>query len=184
MKHIGTKTIETERLILRKFRLSDVKNMFDNYCNSDKVTEYVLWHTHKTLQDTKNLLNNMILPAYKEKSTYRWAIVLKEINQVIGYINVVESNDKLFRAELAWAIGDKFWGQGIVPEAAKAVLNFLFDLGYIRIQAGHDISNPKSGRVMEKIGMKFEGTRRKYTTNKYGVLVDSNLWAILNTDKR
>ena len=175
MKHIGTKTIETERMILRKFKLNDAKDMFTNYCNSDKVTEYVVWHTHKTLQDTKDLLNNMILPAYKDKSTYRWAIVLKEINQVIGYINVVGSNDKVFRAELAWAIG---------PEAAKAVLKFLFDLGYIRVQAGHDIANPKSGRVMEKIGMKFEGTRRKHTMNKYGVLVDSNLWAILNTDKQ
>lgn len=126
----------------------------------------------------------MILPAYKQNSTYRWAIVLKEINQVIGYINVVESNDKVFRAELAWAIGDKFWGKGIVPEAAKAVLKFLFDLGYARVQAGHDILNPKSGRVMEKIGMKFEGTRRKYSLNKHGVLTDINVWAILSTDEK
>ena len=87
------------------------------------------------------------------------------------------------RQKLAWAVGDKFWGQGIVPEAAKAVLKFLFDLGYVRVQAGHDISNPKSGRVMEKIGMTFEGTRRKYSLNKHGVLIDCNFWAILNTDK-
>ncbi len=178
MKHIGTKTIETERLILRKFKLSDAKDMFNNYASKDKVTEFLTWKPHKTIEDTKDYLNNVVLPQYANKNIYRWAIVLKQNKQVIGCIDVVSSNDKKYRAELGWVLGDEYWGKGIMPEAAKSVIETLFLIGYKRIQAVHDVDNPKSGRVMQKVNMQYEGLLKNYELNKNGKLIDCKMWAI------
>lgn len=179
MKHTGTKKIETERLILRKFKLSDAKQMFKNYTSHDKVTEYLTWNAHKKLEDTQDYLKNIVLPAYDKKDTYRWAIVWKENNEVIGCIDVVQGDDRKARAELGWVVGDEYWGRGIMPEAAKSVVEYLFKIGYERIQAYHDVKNPNSGKVMAKIGMKHEGTLRRYGLAKNGELKDCDIWAII-----
>ena len=63
--------------------------------------------------------------------------------------------------ELGWVIGRKYWGKGYTPEAATKVLDILFDeVGANCVYAGHDVNNTKSGRVMQKIGMKYEGILR------------------------
>lgn len=179
MEHTGTQTIETERLILRRFEMSDAQNMFDNYCSRKKVTEYMSWSPHKSIDDTKSYLADFVLPRYDKENTYHWAIVWKENNEVIGSIDVYESNERKRCAELGWCIGDDFWGKGIMPEAAKSVLKHLFSVGFERIQATHHVENKKSGRVMEKIGMKFEGVLKKYSMYKNDTLVDCCLWAIV-----
>lgn len=178
MKHIGTQTIETERLILRRFQPGDEKQMFKNYTSSEKVTEFLTWLPHKQQADTKAYLDNIVLPEYQSETTYRWAIVLKEINEVIGCIDVVDQNDRKNRAELGWVIGEEFWGRGIVPEAGKVVLDVLFEVGYIRIQALHHHANLKSGRVMQKLGMIHEGLHAKFNLDNQGKLVDCDIYAI------
>lgn len=178
MEHIGTQTIETERLILRKFKLSDAQNMFDNYAGREKVTEYVCWSYYKNVEGTKDYLENFVLPEYNKESTYRWAIVWKENNEVIGCIDVCDSNERKRCAELGWVLGDDYWGRGIMPEAGRSVLKYLFSVGYERIQATHHPKNPKSGRVMEKIGMQFEGILKKHSMFKNNQLVDCCMWAI------
>ena len=182
MKHVGTIRIETERLILRKFKLSDAKNMFKNYTSHDVVTEYLTWKPHKSIEDTKAYLKNIVLPDYDQIDTYRWAIELKETNEVVGCIDVVSKNDSKFRAELGWVLSDFYWGRGLMPEAAREVLKVLFDVGYIRVQALHDVNNPKSGRVMAKIGMTHEGVLKKFNFNKDGNLVDCDIWAIIKDE--
>lgn len=162
MKHNGTKKLETERLILRRFKLSDAKDMFENYARKENVTRYLTWETHKSISDSQDYLNNIVLPAYKTKDCYRWAIVWKETNSVIGAIDVVKNESEKKRAEIGYVLSDDFWGKGIMPEAGKKVVDYLFNEGYERIQAKHFSENAKSGRVMQKIGMKHEGTLRKY----------------------
>ena len=180
MKHKGTQTIETDRLILRKFKLSDAQNMFDNYCGKDKVTEFLSWSAHRSIEDTKSYLLNIVLPKYDYDNAYCWAIVWKENNEVIGCIDVCKNSESFRRAELGWVIGDAYWGKGIMPEAAESVLKYLFSVGYERIQAIHNYENIKSGRVMQKIGMQYEGTLKKYETNNKNVLVDCCMYAITN----
>lgn len=178
MEHIGTQTIETERLILRRFELSDAQNMFDNYCGKEKVTEFLSWDAHKTVEDTKSYLTDVVLPNYDLINTYCWAIVWKETNEVIGCIDVCAKDERRRCAELGWVIGDEYWGRGIMPEAATSVLKYLFAVGYERIQATHHVQNKKSGRVMEKIGMQCEGIHKKFSMFKNDTLVDCYLWAI------
>lgn len=184
MEHSGTQRLETERLVLRRFELSDARNMFENYCGKPKVTEYLLWSTHESIEDTRRYLADFVLPEYEKKNTYRWAIVLKENNEVIGGIDVCDSNELRRRAELGWCLGDEYWGRGIMPEAAACVTEYLFSVGYQRIQATHHVLNKKSGRVMEKIGMHYEGTLEKYGLYKENKLVDCCMWAIVRQGRK
>ncbi len=183
MNHTGTRVLNTKRLVLRPFKLEDADDMFKNYTSHEKVTKFLTWNAHKTIDDTKKYLQEMVLPKYENLSTYRWAIVLKSTNEVIGCIDVCDINEKNFRAELGWCLGDDFWGRGIMPEAAREVIKYLFSVGFKRIQAQHKHENTKSGRVMQKVGMKFEGVLRKYHLDNTSNLVDTDLYAITDTDE-
>ena len=88
MKKIGTKKLETERLILRKSTLEDADSMFKNWGSDPLVTRYVTWKTHETVEDSLEYLK-YIQKEYQEGNTYHWLIVLKENNTPIGTIDVV-----------------------------------------------------------------------------------------------
>jgi len=177
-----TKEIETDRLILRKFKIDDINDVFNNYASHEIVSEFLTWQPHKSIEDTKVYLSEVVLPEYEKEYTYRWAIVLKEINQVVGCIDVVKKNIDKQCVELGYVLGDVFWGKGIMPEAGRAVIKYLFEENFVRIQAIHDVENPKSGRVMQKIGMTYEGTMRKFERRRDGKLSDCKMYAIIKDD--
>ena len=77
MNHVGTQYIETERLILRRFELSDARAMFDNWASDDEVTKYLTWPAHSGVSVTEQLLEDWV-SQYSKNDCYRWAIVLKE----------------------------------------------------------------------------------------------------------
>lgn len=172
-----SKIIETDRLILRKFDVNDAEDIFKNYSSKDVVTKYLSWKSHKTIEDTKSFLEGFVIPAYNDENTYRWAVVLKETNEVIGCIDVVRMDKQTKKAELGWVLDDTKWGKGYMPEAAKEVLKYLIEEGFARVQAYHNIENEKSGRVMQKIGMQFEGVLKKFATNNDGDLIDVKMYA-------
>lgn len=174
-----TKIFETERLILRKFEITDAEDMYKNYCSNENVAKYVRWTAHKSLNETKAYLENVLLPRYNEEICYCWAIVLKETNEVIGCIDVCELGNKNLSAMLGWCLSEKYWGQGLMPEAGKVVRDYLFSEGIVRIWAKHNVVNKKSGRVMQKIGMKYEGTSIKSDFDNQGNLIDCDIYAIV-----
>lgn len=181
MKHCGTKTIETNRLILRQFKKEDNIAMFNNWAADSEVTKYLTWPVHESEEITGMLLDDWIA-RYANENVYNWAIEIKETNELIGNISVVEQKEIINEAQIGYCMGKKFWGQGYMPEAAEAVIKYLFSgTGIERIYAGHDIENAKSGRVMEKIGMKKEGVHRKAGRNNRGI-VDMVFYAILKED--
>ena len=93
MEHQGTKTIETERLILRKFTADDLSAIFHNWTSDEKVTEFLRWPTHKSIDITKRVLESWLLE-YEKPDFYQWAIIPKEIGEPIGTISVIELNEK------------------------------------------------------------------------------------------
>lgn len=169
---------ETDRIVLRKFQAGDAKAVFNNYASRDVVTKYLSWKSHKSVEDTEGFLNNVVLPGYEKEYTYRWAIVLKETDTLIGSIDVVDMNGEKNRVELGWVLGDDYWGKGIMPEAARIVIKYLFDEGFSRVQAFHNVENKKSGRVMQKVGMTLDATLKNYTTNNDGEVVDVDMYSI------
>lgn len=169
MNRNGTKTLETGRLLLRRFRIDDADAMYRNWASDPEVTQYLTWPCHSSPEATRNVLE-LWKTQYENGGVFNWAIELKEARQVIGSIAVVNLIEEIDAAELGYCLSRRYWGQGIMPEALIAVMRYLFDdVGINRISAGHDVNNPKSGRVMEKAGMKYEGTLRRAGKNNRGI---------------
>ena len=181
MKHTGTVPLETERLILRRFTLNDAQQAFDNWMSREKVTRYMTWQPYQNVEDVKGYIQ-YVIGTYEKPDAYYWAIEEKNSGQVIGSISVIWLNEEVESAEVGYCLSDDFWGRGMMPEALSAVIRYLFvTVGLNRIQAGHDVNNPNSGRVMEKCGMRYEGTLRQADRNNQGVC-DTVLRAILRND--
>lgn len=179
----GTKTLETERLILRQFRPEDAELMFQNWASNPEVSRFLTWAPHPDAEMTKSLINDWI-GRYSELSYYNWVIELKEINEIIGNISVVKLDEKIEAAEIGYCMGQAWWGRAIMPEALRAVMAYLFDeVGLNRVAACHDGNNPKSGRVMQKAGMKFEGILRAAGINQQGIC-DMVWYSMLKTEHR
>lgn len=181
MVHKGSKTIETERLILRKFKTDDYQAMFSNWASDAKVTKFLSWPTHVNTDISKKVVTEWVAESEND-NCYQWAIVLRSINEPIGTIAVVEQNEDLEKFEVGYCIGSKWWHQGIVSEAYSAVIPYLFeDVGVNRIESQHDPNNPNSGKVMEKCGLKYEGTLRQAYRNNQGI-VDTSIYSILKDE--
>ena len=182
MKHIGTQTIETERLILRRFKDEEAHYIYENWASDDEVTKYLMWQTYTDISQAKERIE-YLKKNYVNDNFYDWAIVLKEIDEPIGTIGVVDLKEHIKSAHIGYCIGKKWWHKGITSEALSAVIDFLFDkVGFERIESRHDPVNINSGRVMKKCGMKYEGTMRKADINNQGIC-DCAYYAILKSDR-
>ncbi len=182
MNKTGTQQIETHRLILRRYRIEDAEDMFNNWASDPEVTKFLTWPPHQSVDVTRWLVNDWI-SHYDDGGFFQWAIELKETGSVIGSIGVVRLEEAIGEAEIGYCLGRAFWGQGIMPEALRAVADYLFDTaGIDRICAGHDVRNPNSGRVMEKAGLKKEGVRRGGGKNNQGIC-DTACYALLRSDR-
>lgn len=178
MKHKGTQLLETNRLILRPFINEDAESMFKNWASDDEVTKFMNWATQHKIEETENTIKSW-MSRYVNESFYNWALEDKLTSQNIGFISVVSCDDTVKKAELGFGIGKKWWHKGIMAEALGAVIKYLFgEVGVNRIQACHDTNNPNSGRVMQKCGMKYEGTMRKADINNTGIC-DISYYAII-----
>ena len=92
MRDLGTETIETKRLTLRQFQANDAADMYYHYCSDPEVTRFMTWPAHRNLEVTNRVLSSW-LDQYDEK-TYMWAIVSKDIHEVIGTISVTQMDTK------------------------------------------------------------------------------------------
>ena len=103
--------------------------------------------------------------AWESKTGVVYAITLSDANQLVGAISLHEIDTS--QGELGYWIGEPYWGEGYCTEAARAFIDFLFEnLRLSNIRAEHLTSNPASGKVMEKIGMRHVGSEHK--KDRYG----------------
>lgn len=169
VKHLGTKQIETERLILRRFTVEDAEKMYQNWANDPEVTKFLMWPTHKNVEETKAILTDWV-SSYEKADKYEWCIALKANDEPVGSMGVVNCNEKVRSMEIGYCIGREYWHQGITSEALAAVMQFLLEeVGAERIESRHDVRNPHSGDVMKKCGMRYEGTGIKADWNNSGI---------------
>lgn len=151
----GSRPLETERLILRPFRESDGESMFKNWASDPMVTRYVTWEPHTDVSNTRALCK-MWEDESKDPKSFRWAIVLKETGEPVGSIDIVALHEDELKGEIGYCSGQVCWGKGIMTEAFKAVMTYLFgECGFESISGRYDVRNPASGRVMEKCGMRY-----------------------------
>ncbi|MGM7684752.1 GNAT family N-acetyltransferase [Cytobacillus sp. Hm23] len=153
-------TLETERLILRKITLDDVEHIY-SYGSNEEVAKYVTWDAHKSLSDTKAFVD-FALCQYENKNVAPWGIEYKEDGKLIGTADFILWQPNHNRAEIGYVLSPAYWGKGIATEAAKEIITFGFNhMDLVRIQARCFIDNIGSERVMQKLGMTFEGIIRK-----------------------
>lgn len=180
--HKGTKQIETERLILKEFKEEDATSMYNNWASDSEVTKYLTWSVHDSVETSKKLIG-MWIESYGDEEHYQWAIELKENGQVIGNIGLTAIDNDNENCEVGYCIGKNFWNKGIVTEAFSKVIEFAFnEIGFQRIGARYDVSSRASGRVMEKCGLKYEGTLRKIDRDNSGNLIDCSYYSILRDE--
>ena len=148
--------LETERLILREFRQSDLDDFFE-YASVEGVGEMAGWKHHASKEESQKILDNFI----EHDKTF--AICLKENDKVIGSLGVemYGMEDRLTEfdgykgRELGFVLSKEYWGQGFMPEAVRAVMNYLFqEKDFDFLLCGHYDFNAQSKRVQEKCGFK------------------------------
>ena len=182
MKNIGTQTLETERLILRRWDKGDARAMYENYASDPQVTKFMSWPRHENIETSEYIVSDWG-NSYSKDNYYEWAIVPKDMNEPIGSIGAVRVDEDLSLVHVGYCIGSKWWHRGITSEAFAAVINFFFDeVGVERIEAQHDPRNPHSGGVMKKCGLKYEGTLRKTYRNNQGIC-DASYYGLLKTER-
>ncbi len=182
LNHIGTRNIETKRLLLRRFTLGDTAQMFNNWAKDPENVKYLSWKAHGSIDETYEVLNKWI-DEYKNENSYRWCIVLKETNETIGGIDVIEIMQDRCTCEIGYVLSRNHWNKGIMTEALKAVIDYLIGkVNFNRIQLRHMVENPASGKVMLKCGMKFEGILRQYGLTNTGRQCDSAIYSILKEE--
>src|SRR5690554_1308512 len=145
------KTIKTERLILRKPKLKDAKDIFE-YSKTEFVGPIAGWLPHKDINETKSIIKQFI------KSEDVWIIELKNEKKAIGTISLTTKSyldliNDIY--ELGYAINHNYWRQGLASEATKAMIDYAFkDLRLKKLICAHDESNLASKKII--LNNKFE----------------------------
>ena len=151
--------IRTGRLVLRPPRLDDAGAVFEEYASDPAVTRFMIWPTHASVRDAENFLP-LCVAGWSSGRELSWAITVPPSDRVVGMVGLRPHE---FKADMGYVLARRLWGQGIMPEAAGAVLRVaLQDPRVWRVWATCDVDNRASARVLEKIGMTYEGTLRRY----------------------
>ena len=180
---INGKVLETQRLILREFKENDLTDFYE-YASVDGVGEMAGWSHHENIEITKEILNSFI------KDNKVFAIVYKENNKVIGSLGVekygmedkLDEFKNLYGREIGYVLSKDYWGKGLMPEAVKCVINYLFDECNLDfIICGYYLFNNQSKRVQEKCG--FKPYRSLMMDTKRGTKEKGILNLLLNPKK-
>lgn len=171
----------TERLLLRDFRKSD-KTALKELCGHRDIAATTLSIPHPfTLQDAEDWLEKKERD-FEEGNEIAWAVCIKNTGELSGGVGL-RLEPKHDSAELGYWIGKSYWGRGYATEASREVLAFAFEkLGLNRVEAHHMTGNEASGRVLNKLGMKYEGMHR-HRFKKWDEYKDVKCLAILRSDR-
>lgn len=179
-------TLATPRLVLRALTLADAPAIYQ-YGKDPEVSKHTLWSQHTDPRDARAYIRDYALARYAANELDPFGIALiDDPSQVIGTVGCFRARgDTGGRIlELAYALARPYWGQGLVVEAARALVDYCWVSRpeVARIQAHCDAANSASTRVMEKLGMRCEGTARQNMMVK-GALRDTTSYALLRVDR-
>ena len=149
--------LTTERLVLRHWEDSDAESLFE-YAKDPDIGPIAGWPAHKSVEESLEAIRTVL------NRDEIYAICLKDDDRAIGSagLKMKEDSDLTDRddeCELGYWIGKPFWGQGMMPEAAKELIRHAFeDLGMRRVWCAYYDGNTKSKRVQEKCGFRYQWT--------------------------
>ncbi len=151
--------IDTDRLVLRPPELRDASVMFESYASDAEATRYLLMKTSVSVSETEDFIRNSI-ERWEEGTCYSWLITERSDGTVLGGISLRLQDAG---AEAGYVLRRQDWGKGYMTEALAAVVDLgLSQTDIFRVWATTNTENLASIRVLEKIGMRCEGTLRKW----------------------
>ena len=148
---MNTPTLETQRLLLRKLTAADLDALYEIF-RDEEVNTFLPWLPLKSLDDARDFYEARYARGYRLPCAYRYAICLKAENIPIGYIHVASDDSH----DLGYGLRREFWHRGIATEAGRAVIEQVRRDGIPYLTATHDVRNPRSGRVMQRLGMRYQ----------------------------
>lgn len=172
--------LETQRLLLRPFKIEDDTDMYNNWASDDEVTKYLTWNTHENIEVSKKILS-LWVSQYEKPERINFAITLKETGELIGGIDVVGYIDKM--PVIGYVLSRKYWNNGYMSEACQNVLNYLFSLGYEKIRIDAVVENIASNKVIRKCGGIFERVYLEYVSCK-NVTFNINEYYVYNDNAK
>lgn len=156
------KEINSERLSLRKIKLSDLDDIFE-YTSNPNTTKFLFWDTHSNKEQALNFINNTLNEYRNSDTRFTWGITLKENNKLIGVVSIFFISYVSKRVEISYILNPNYQGKGYMREALLMLVDFIFNnINFIRIQARCTEDNVASEKVLKSIGMKLEGKLEKY----------------------
>ena len=173
--------IETDRLILRAWRESDLADFYE-YASVDGVGQRCGWLPHQSMEESRSILKIFM----EEKKTF--VLELKESGKVIGSIGLELRDadlgipDELLGREIGYVLNKDYWGRGLMPEAVKAVIDYCFaKLDFDWLTCGHFLWNDQSRRVVEKCG--FQYIKDVVHLTRFGTEEPTKLYVLYNPHK-
>jgi RimJ/RimL family protein N-acetyltransferase len=174
--------LESARLLLRRPTVGDAEDAFESYASDPKINRYLTWTTHSSPTETREHFQQAI-DAWDLRMGHRmWLIQRKDDASIIGTIGCTVH---FHRVEIGFALGSRFWGRGYMPEALAKVCEAAFtDERIARVQALCDEENTQSSKVLQKVGMQYEGRLRQYGhhPNRSDVPRDCLIYALVRGD--
>jgi ribosomal-protein-alanine N-acetyltransferase len=174
-------TLETVRLILRPFALSDAAEV-QRLAGAREVAATTLTMPHPYEDGMAEAWIGTHQEDFEKGKGLTFAITLRQNGALVGAISLGGISRQHQRAEIGYWIGLPYWNRGYCTEAARAALRYGFEaLGLERIFGEHFTRNPASGRIMRKLGMTHEGCLRKHV-KRWDVFEDLQAWGILKSE--
>lgn len=180
------KSLETNNLRIRKFKLKDASDVYKNLATEEKLADCLGYHIHKDVEETKRMIKSF-MNEY-EMNELVWAIEEKNLNEVIGYINALEVSRINKRCEIKFAIGLKWADTGLMEEALQKVLGYLFEEEKFQIvisefcDGNKELASIKSN-MLENVGMTKEALLRNRKINeKTGIKENKIVYSIIDEE--
>lgn len=149
--------LKTERLFLRTVQKTDAEILWP-YVSNPEISKDMSWQAHTNISETEEFIENTLKNIDLGKAI-TWCIFFEnKFCGIISLISILKRHRSLTynRAELAYWLGQEFWGKGIMTEAGKKVIDFAFhDLKLNKLVVGHHINNRGSENLISRLGFKF-----------------------------
>lgn len=173
LEHLGTITLETERLILRKCEIEDYKDSYKYCCSDPELAKLQAFEVHENDQVTKKSFIEKANLYLVDSTFYEWAIVRKEDNQFMGEIALVDYSEQDNSIQLGYHLGKAFRGKGYMQEALSGILKFAFeDLNLDEVYALILKNNVGSQKVVKSNNLEYSGTIENYKDEVYEGPID------------
>ena len=185
MKGIGTKRIETKRLLLRKMTPEDARHMYEGWTSDALVARFTSWDKHESIEITEQYVKYKVARYDLNNYCFDWIVSLKKTGEIIGEIEAVDLSIQDRLVIVGYCYGSKYWNKGYATEALKAFINYMFNrVDADKVLACHVSLNPASGKVMKKAGMNLDGVLRGHKVDKYTKERCDLLWYSIDNPNR